>query len=276
MKQTLYTEKGDFTQVSNLPLNDTGLSLKSKGLYAYMYSKPDGWDFESRRISKDSTDGKASVNSGLRELENAGYLLREKQRDGRMNYYLRYNLKKSWEDIKKDKINLNKASSHKSVSGYNKPNPEKATVQKSHSGKIGYISNTNYLVTKSISNKNSSEFLEQAPEVVKNISPKGRNPSDVTHDEIVAFMELFSGLNENYEQLFKNKTQREASQRMIAKYGFEKIASAVAYAIEIRGGPYAPSIGTPLQLEQNLYKLKNYIDREQAKLKEKGSNLATI
>lgn len=54
---------GSFTTVPNSVLNDPRLSWKSKGLWAYIQSKPDGWDFSSERIAKDSADGVESVRS---------------------------------------------------------------------------------------------------------------------------------------------------------------------------------------------------------------------
>ena len=59
-------------------LNNKNLSFKAKGLFAYIQSKPDGWDFSAARIANDSNDGVDSVTSGLKELEENGYLIRRK------------------------------------------------------------------------------------------------------------------------------------------------------------------------------------------------------
>jgi len=73
----------------NHVLKDKNLSLKAKGLFGYLQSKPDGWVFSVERISQESCDGKDSVRSGLQELENAGFLLRKaiKGEDGMFNGY---------------------------------------------------------------------------------------------------------------------------------------------------------------------------------------------
>jgi len=60
----------------NNVLNDLNLSFKAKGLYTYIQSKPDGWDFSVERICLQSKDGRESVTAGLKELEIAGYLKR--------------------------------------------------------------------------------------------------------------------------------------------------------------------------------------------------------
>ena len=67
--------------IPNHILNDSSLSLKAKGLFAYLQSKPNGWEFAGMRIKEDSSDGKASVFSALSELENAGFLRRKQFKD---------------------------------------------------------------------------------------------------------------------------------------------------------------------------------------------------
>ncbi len=77
-----------FAQITNAVLNDTSLSLKAKGLYSYIYSKPIGWDFAAKRIALETTDGEDSIKKGLQELEQQGWLIREKQPSGRNKYIL--------------------------------------------------------------------------------------------------------------------------------------------------------------------------------------------
>lgn len=76
----------NFTQVSNEVLNNKKLSAKAKGIYSYIFSKPDNWDFSIERITDDFTDGYKSLSSGIKELEALGYLRREKQSNGRNIY----------------------------------------------------------------------------------------------------------------------------------------------------------------------------------------------
>lgn len=80
-----------FAQVSNVVLQDKKLSLKAKGLFAYLYSKPDNWDFSGDRMTFENKDGRDGVYSTLKELEKRKYLERVKQSDGKMIYYLKYN-----------------------------------------------------------------------------------------------------------------------------------------------------------------------------------------
>lgn len=65
---------GNFTIIPNHILNDVTLSFKAKGLWVYINSKPEGWDFSIEKISKATKEGEKSVRSGLTELREAGYL----------------------------------------------------------------------------------------------------------------------------------------------------------------------------------------------------------
>lgn len=75
-----------FTTIDNGVLNDTSLSWKAKGLFAYLWSKPDDWDFYEIEIAKHSSDGRSSLRAGIKELEGRGYLTRSRQRstDGKL------------------------------------------------------------------------------------------------------------------------------------------------------------------------------------------------
>lgn len=62
--------------VPNHVLNSPLLSFKAKGLYGYIQSKPEDWDFSAKRIANESSDWVESILSGLKELENAWFLER--------------------------------------------------------------------------------------------------------------------------------------------------------------------------------------------------------
>lgn len=56
-------------------LADGTLSFKARGILAYLLSLPAGSDISPDRITKSGTDGERAVKSGLKELQDAGYLL---------------------------------------------------------------------------------------------------------------------------------------------------------------------------------------------------------
>lgn len=68
--------------LDNYALRDNGLSLKARGLLATMLSFPDNWEFsENGLCAIFKKDGQASIRSGLKELEERGYLTRTRTRD---------------------------------------------------------------------------------------------------------------------------------------------------------------------------------------------------
>jgi len=67
-----------FGAVPNDLLNNPDISFKAKGLYAYLNSKPDNWDFSIEGISAQVKEGIDSVRAGIHELEKSNYLKRIK------------------------------------------------------------------------------------------------------------------------------------------------------------------------------------------------------
>lgn len=70
-----------YTVIDNLVLNDLSLSWKAKGLFCYLWSQSDEWDFYVKEVAKHSRGGKDQVTTGLEELERAGYLIRSRKRN---------------------------------------------------------------------------------------------------------------------------------------------------------------------------------------------------
>ena len=139
-------EKIPFTQVANDVLNDSNLSFKAKGLYAYIYSKPDGWDFSIDRIALDAKDARKAVNTGLQELETYGYLSRERQPDGRVIYRVFF---PPLTQMPKRDI------------GTSDPNVHFGKVPKRQSAKMDTVSNKDIKVIKNISNKETYGEFQQ-------------------------------------------------------------------------------------------------------------------
>ena len=74
--------KGKYTVLNNGIFRDENLSAKSLGILAKMLSLPDNWEFsETGLCSIFKKDGRSSIRSGLKELEENGYLVRSRVRD---------------------------------------------------------------------------------------------------------------------------------------------------------------------------------------------------
>lgn len=78
----------NYTVVNNTICSDKRLSYKAKGIWLYAFSRPDDWTFYMKDIINQSNDKKTKIQSGLKELENCGYLKRTKKQDqkGKITY----------------------------------------------------------------------------------------------------------------------------------------------------------------------------------------------
>lgn len=84
-----YNPKWSLADDAESPLwRDSRLSAKSKGIWAYMRTKPFGWDFCAARMADEMTDGRKGILSGMKELEELGYLAKTKLQNGRVHYTL--------------------------------------------------------------------------------------------------------------------------------------------------------------------------------------------
>ena len=71
----------DYTVMSNHHLRNTDLSLKAKGLLSLMLSLPEEWDYTTKGLARICKDGVDSICAGVRELEDHGYVVRERVRN---------------------------------------------------------------------------------------------------------------------------------------------------------------------------------------------------
>ena len=79
-------KNANYTTMSNYHLRDKQLSLKAKGLLSFCLSLPDSWDYSIMGLAAVCKEGRDCIMSTLQELEELGYLRRERLRnaDGTM------------------------------------------------------------------------------------------------------------------------------------------------------------------------------------------------
>lgn len=73
----------DFTVMANHHLKNRNLTLKAKGLLSVMLSLPEEWNYTTRGLASICREGVDSIGGALRELEDAGYIVRNRLRDVR-------------------------------------------------------------------------------------------------------------------------------------------------------------------------------------------------
>ena len=67
-----------YTVLPNGILRDTGLSLKTKGLFAIILSLPEDWDYSVAGLATVAGCGRDAIRSALAEMEKSGYLSRSR------------------------------------------------------------------------------------------------------------------------------------------------------------------------------------------------------
>jgi len=229
-------KKIPYAQVANHVLNDKKLSWKAKGIYAYLFSKPETWDFSTHRIKDDAVDGREALLTGIKELEDQGYLFRVRQGNGRVKYIISH-------------------AEPQSEIPTQEPESENTTVGNSHSGVSRPVSNT-----EGPSNKDKK---------VK------QNPARSAEEEkqIADVIEAFKDVNPSYNRLFGIPPQREAAWRLIQQHGLKRTFDMVAYLQHSNAERYAPTITTPSQLESKLGELKAWADKQRKTSSGKGKGI---
>lgn len=71
----------NYTVMSNHHLQNISLSLKAKGLLSLMLSLPNDWDYTTKGLAAICKDGIDSINSAIKELEQQGYIVRQRIRN---------------------------------------------------------------------------------------------------------------------------------------------------------------------------------------------------
>ena len=70
-----------YTVTPNYHQRDKSITLKAKGLLSQMFSLPNDWDFTLKGLAYINYEGIDSIRAAIRELEQAGYIVRTRVRD---------------------------------------------------------------------------------------------------------------------------------------------------------------------------------------------------
>ena len=149
--KTVVNKKANFTTIHNKLISDSSISLKAKGIMLYMLSKPVGWNYNPKDIANNSKDGLESVYSGLKELIEAKYISRRKNKDGTVDYFV-------FEDKEENNI----------IDYQEKPNQEKPNQDFADVLIIKDSNNTEY----SKKELNNKENIKEIDEVVNHLNEK--------------------------------------------------------------------------------------------------------
>ncbi|WP_423348502.1 DnaD domain protein [Lactiplantibacillus plantarum] len=71
----------NYTVIDNRIIRDESLSWKAKGVFAYLWSMPDDWEFYETEVMTHAKDGRDSLRSAIKELQDAHYMRRTRSRN---------------------------------------------------------------------------------------------------------------------------------------------------------------------------------------------------
>lgn len=165
-------KESSFTQVSNSFLRDNNISFKAKGLFCYMFSMSENWNFTLQSIATQQKDGLDSVKSAMDELKQYGYISYEKHSNGSGTYFLN-----------------------------DEPNVENPNVENPNLGKSTAIKNTNLDKNKNI---NYDDFFNLWNEfATKNNKAKIAKLSDSRKKKIALRLKEYKNLLEIFTYVLK-------------------------------------------------------------------------
>lgn len=98
---------------------------------------------------------------------------------------------------------------------------------------------------------------------IKETHIKDKNAS-VLGKETNEIISLFKAVNPSFEQLFARSPQRQATARLLAKFGAEKLTEIINFLPRCNSKKYAPTITTPLQLENKMGELAAFAAKERS------------
>lgn len=82
----------DYTVISNYHFKEKDLSLKAKGLLSLMLSLPDNWDYSIGGLCSICKENDTAIRNTLKELEDFGYLVREKKQNEKGQFEYDYHI----------------------------------------------------------------------------------------------------------------------------------------------------------------------------------------
>ncbi len=69
----------NYTCINNTVLEDERLSWRARGIAAFLLSKPDDWEINHTYLWKHGKEGRDAILVAMKELEDCGYLIRQKK-----------------------------------------------------------------------------------------------------------------------------------------------------------------------------------------------------
>jgi hypothetical protein len=215
MKTGLIKKPKDFTNFTVVPnpiLRDKNLTMGAVGLYCFLFSHTSEFSISIEFIIGAFQDGKSAVKSKIKELETAGYLIRERVK-GDKGLFIGYNYELVLEPA--DRLSDNGLSGR---TVYVQPD------NRPHTNRLQSNTNTNSTV-------NTKEIEKERNTTAKAKKPSPAKFSDLVENAFAPYLELFKG----EKTLPKNESQKIVWKNTLAwfeknDYDLREIYLAVKWA----------------------------------------------
>lgn len=196
-----------------------GLSLKAKGLFVYMQSKPNGWNFSAVRIALECKESRGSIQLVLKELEEHGYLTRSRKKNSKGHWEWTHTLCENPEH---------------GFRALEKPALENPPLKQE-------VISKQYKVRRKETSEQSSHGL--------NVHTYSQLGAEV--------LKAFEEVNPACKRMYGHAVQRVACDFLIEDYGLEQVKTYIAFLPKTNVTKYFPRIYTPVQLRDKWQQLED-------------------
>ncbi len=126
--RVLKGQQAHFSIIANQPVKNKSLSYKARGILWLCLTRPDDWRFNAQYlINMSEKDGRDAVKSGLKELEEAGYMFRRSIRDpetGQWAGSVWLVFEYPWQTLGYQEAELTEAVTETMIAGYSDETPQ--------------------------------------------------------------------------------------------------------------------------------------------------------
>lgn len=224
--------KNYFVMVDRKLVRDNRLSAKAKGIMMYLLDQDEGWQFYESEITEHFADGPKAIATGLKELEECGYLIRIwlRNSDGRIrgrdwNVYeeaLSPNeIKAERERLENEERESHKAQEYGILSDFPKTEIGKTEIRKTHSRKPTTNDNNNNNNKNNDNNNNHEQEVFETEIFEKeenNVAGVENTANDSEENEAKLSLKEINAIFKEYklEPVVKTKKSRLAIEKLQA------------------------------------------------------------
>lgn len=202
--RTIKSKENPYSVIPNAIINNPDLSYKAKGILIYLISKPDQWKAREEDIVEHGKDGIDAVRTAIKELINAGYIIRQrvKGKDGKFLGWESY----VYEEPQNENTDIGKSDIGKTTVSGEIPTSENPTSE-----------NPRLLITDNILNTDIYNNTTHKGEKPKKYSDEVHEISEYYQKKLKEFFPSFTAVSKNWfirqlqtaNALLKKKTKEE-------------------------------------------------------------------